>query len=653
MKPEEIIAFLTPGNDAIQLGFGALFLVLILATLIGVWRGATPRSWEKKWNGSQNGNSADDLDVEHGSVNEISAAVASTGEKLADIMPGILLILGLLGTFLGLGIALNKASTILIEANSGGGMDNAMANLMGMMEGLGTKFKTSTWGIIAFLLLKAWSAKNGYEERRLRWCVGKMKAAFEHSRHMQLQERQQTQQALIEALGKIDQTLIQQGQASDQQFEVQQKLSKHAGVTLIATHKAMQEMQQVLAAELRTLNGCSGQTRDALQESLGVLQQHSLTLKDTHTAVEGLQNALKPEMTELNTIGKQSLTRLQEMSSILEQHTTTLAGTHIAIQEMQHALLAPIETLNTTAEQSLAALGETAGALRSSAEIQEQQLVVSQAAQQSLKQLETDISNLGTISDAAAQMATAASAVGESATELRSVVSGLKEGIGEVLGSLKHDLGGTIDQMGDSFTTNMASMSATMAEATGGISKAVQDLSINVGATMKQVQASNEESMKIQKDAHGEFLLTSDTLNRNVEGMTTLVNDLREQILSGLRAVSESGLRMKSLDAQFKDVTEKATASATAMEHLVGELKRLQQASPLQPAVDAVAGRVEMIGKSMLKLDSHLQTLAKATADERQLQAIAQLQHPLERIVVGLDSLHGSLGQRSLHVEEA
>ena len=119
----------------------------------------------KKWQNGTPDDHSDDLDVEHGSVNEISSVVASTGERMAEIMPGILLILGLLGTFLGLGMALNKASSILIDANSAG-MDSAMSNLMGMMEGLGTKFKTSTWGITAFLFLKIFSAANGYEEKR-------------------------------------------------------------------------------------------------------------------------------------------------------------------------------------------------------------------------------------------------------------------------------------------------------------------------------------------------------------------------------------------------------------------------------------------------------------------------------------------------------
>jgi len=700
VKPEEIIAFLIPGNDLIQLVFGGLFLTLIAATLISVWRGATPASWEKKWNGStQSDGSADDLDVEHGSVNEISAAVASTGEKLADIMPGILLILGLLGTFLGLGIALNKASSILIEANAGGGMDSAMANLMGMMEGLGTKFKTSTWGIMAFLVLKAWSARNGYEERRLRWCVGKMKAAFEYSRKTQLQERQQTHHALIEALSKIDQTLVTQWQANYALLDTQCKLNKHAGVTLVATHKAVQELQQALVPEVRTLNACgveardalretvdtlrqhsvtlgathtavqdlqqalvsevqtlntsSEQTRDSLRDTLSTLQQHSITLVATHTAVQDLQQVLVPEVQTLNTSNEQARDSLLETLSTLQQHSITLVATHTAVQDLQQALVPEVQTLNASNEQVLGTLRETVSTLHQNSERQQQQLKAAEATQKSLEQFETNINNLGAISEAATEMASAASNVGVSAGELRSVISGFKDGVAEVLGTLKHDLGSTIDQMGDSFTENMANISATMANATDGISKAVADLSKNVGDTMDSVQKSNKDSMEIQKNAQREFLVTSETLNGSIEGMTGLVTDLRERILSGLSAVSESGRRMMAVDGQFKDVTEKAARSAVAIEDLVAELQKLQHASPLQPAMDSVVGRVEMIGHSLKRLDEHLLALKSAADDERQLQAIGQLQTPLERIVERLESLDARLEQFNLDAEEA
>ncbi|MBN2985276.1 hypothetical protein [Pseudomonas lactucae] len=658
------------------------------------------RPGKKKWNGNGLiGDHADNLDVEHGSVNEISTAVASTGEKLADIMPGILLILGLLGTFLGLGIALNKASTILLEANAGGGMDNAMANLMGMMEGLGTKFKTSTWGIMAFLLIKAWSARNGYEERRLRWCVGKMKAAFEYSRRAQLQERQQTQHALIEALGRIDQTLVNQWQTQHALLDTQCKLNKHAGITSVATHKAVQDLQQALVVEVRTLNVSNAQARDTLLETVNNLQQHGLTLSATHSAIQELQQALIPEVRSLNASNAQARDALKETVSNLQQHGLTLGATHTAVQELQQALVPEVQTLNASNALARDALQETvsnlqqhgltlgathsalqelqqalvpevqalksssklavdmlrdsASALQQSNEGQQLQLKATRTAQKSLEQVEASLSNLSAISDAATQMARAASDVGRSAGELQSVISGFKDGVADVLGGIKQDLGTTIDQMGNSFTDNMATMSATMANATDGISRAVTDLSSSVSQTMDKMKKSNEDSMEIQKKAQIEFLATSQNLNMNIGGMTGLVEDLRERIVSGLKAVSESGRRMIAVDSQFKEVTEKAARSAVAIEELVAELQSLQHSSPLQPVMDAVAGRVDMIGHSLQRLDEHLLALKSAADDERQLQAISQLQGPLERIVERLEYLDTRLEQLSLDAEEA
>jgi regulator of replication initiation timing len=604
-----------------------------------------------------------------------------------------------------------------------------MANLMGMMEGLGTKFKTSTWGIMAFLLLKAWSAANGYEERRLRWCVGKMKAAFEFSRQAQLHERQHTQLALIEALGRIDQTLVSQGQASQALLQTQCKLNRHASVTLVATHKAVQDLQQAMAPELGALNASQVQTRDALLETVSHLQQHGVTLGQTHSAIQTLQQALVPEVQTLNASNAQARDALLESVSNLQQHGVSLDATHSAIQALQQALVPEVQTLNasngqardalletvsnlqqhgisldaahsavqalqqalvpevqtlnasnaqardalletvshlqqhgvsldaahsavqalqhalipevqalkTGNEQVLDTLRESAATLLQSNEGQQQQLKAAQAAQSSLEQVATNISNLGAISEAATQMASAASDVGHSATELQSVISGFKDGVADVLGSIKHDLGTTIDQMGSSFTENMAGMSATMANATDGISTAVTDLSASVGETMNKMQKSNDDSMAIQKNAQVEFLATSENLNMNIGTMTGLVEDLRERIVSGLKAVSESGRRMVSVDSQFKDVTEKAARSAVAIEELVAELKQLQQASPLQPVMDAVASRVEMIGHSLHRLDEHLVALKSAADDERQLDAIGQLHGPLRQIVERLE----------------
>ncbi|MDE3735939.1 hypothetical protein PSH28_04985 [Pseudomonas resinovorans] len=562
MKLEEIAAFLLPGSDPIQATFGASILLLSVATMAAVWARANPSSWEKKWNGGTHDDASDDLDVEHGSVNEISSAVATTGEKMADIMPGILLILGLLGTFLGLGIALNKASTILVEANAGGGMDSAMTNLMGMMEGLGTKFKTSTWGIIAFLLLKAWAAKNGYEERRLRWCVGKMKFAFEHGRQEQKRERQQAQQTMIDALIRVDQSLLTQMDANRQLLDLQCKLSKHGTTTMInaldATRQAIENLQQAVLPQFQTLNATSLDTNKSLAETNALLHRHSE------------QNQL--------------------------------------------------------------------------------QLEDGQATRNALEQfVDANSRNLGAISQAASQMAEAASDVGQSAGQLQTAIDGFKVGVADVLGNLKQDLGSTIDLMGKSFAQNMDGMAATMADATAGISTAVADLSDNVGRTMESVQQSNSEAVAIQKNAQAEFLVTSGALNENVEAMTNLVNALCGDIKMGLKAVSESGRRLSDVNTRYEDVTRDAARSAEAIEKLVEELQAMQQTSPLQPAMDAVTGNVGLIGQHLRQVNEHLESL-RTTADDGRHR---ELHGALQQIIGQLASLKFHAEQISVPALEA
>ena len=373
----------------------------------------------------------------------------------------------------------------------------------------------------------------------------------------------------------------------------------------------------------------------------------------THTAVQELQQALVPEVQTLNASNALARDALQETVSNLQQHGLTLGATHSTLQELQQALVPEVQALKSSSELALDTLRDSASALQQSNEGQQLQLKATRTAQKSLEQIEASLSNLSAISEAATQMASAASDVGQSAGELQSVISGFKDGVADVLGSIKQDLGTTIDQMGNSFTDNMATMSATMANATDGISTAVTDLSSSVSQTMDKMQKSNEDSMEIQKKAQIEFLATSQNLNMNIGGMTGLVEDLRERIVSGLKAVSESGRRMIAVDSQFKEVTEKAARSAVAIEELVAELQNLQHSSPLQPVMDAVAGRVDMIGHSLQRLDEHLLALKSAADDERQLQAISQLKGPLERIVERLEYLDTRLEQLSLDAEEA
>ena len=150
MKILEIISFMNPFSDVLSAIFITTLLIASILVVIWLIKSAKVTAWEKNWVG-ENLNQ-NNLESDNGSIHELSEAIATKAEKTAEMLPGILLVFGLLGTFLGLGLALNNASNVLVNANSTG-MDGAMAELIGMMEGLGAKFKTSTWGLLCFIIL--------------------------------------------------------------------------------------------------------------------------------------------------------------------------------------------------------------------------------------------------------------------------------------------------------------------------------------------------------------------------------------------------------------------------------------------------------------------------------------------------------------------
>jgi methyl-accepting chemotaxis protein len=199
MTGGEVMSFILPQmDDPIQITFLLIILVLMIGTMVSAHLTARTVSWEKKWNRGTPDDSSDDLDIEHGSVTDLWHAVATAPEKIAEIMPGMLLVIGLLGTFLGLGLALNKASAILgqAEAMSAGAAADSMSHLMGLLQGLGTKFKTSTWGITGFVLLKIWSEGTRFEEKRLTWVISKVKTELEGRKRQEIAEEAKKREAL-------------------------------------------------------------------------------------------------------------------------------------------------------------------------------------------------------------------------------------------------------------------------------------------------------------------------------------------------------------------------------------------------------------------------------------------------------------------------
>lgn len=205
----EVIDFLKP-QDAFQLGFLTVILILTVGTMYVTHTAANPKKWERKWNRGTPDDTSDDLDIEHGSVTDLCNAVATWPEKLAGIMPGMLLVFGLLGTFLGLGIALNAASNILGSNNamSASGAAGSMSDLLQLLNGLGTKFKTSTWGIIGFISLTIFNNVHGFDEKRLGWVIEKVKNDLDSKKILEKEILKEKESALFFQISKASECIV-------------------------------------------------------------------------------------------------------------------------------------------------------------------------------------------------------------------------------------------------------------------------------------------------------------------------------------------------------------------------------------------------------------------------------------------------------------
>lgn len=597
MTFHDFIYFLLPEFDVIQLIFGGTMLFLVVLSISLLFIQANSKTWEKKWHDYIVTDDAGNIDSEQSSVSEISSAVASPAEKMIDVMPGILLIIGLLGTFLGLGIALNKASDILIDANSSG-MDDAMSNLMGMMEGLGTKFKTSTWGIISFLLLKSWSAVRGDEGKRLRWCVNKINAALNQVKQKAKQEKEAVQNLFLNALTRLDDSFIREGDATRNTLNL-----VHSGVESLFDNVIKQntlnnkELCENIAQEAQLIRDTLGKLHSDTGALISSAMKKSAdTMQKLHSDISRESHATRDTLNTLYTNTEAVLNAGMEQS---DTHNRKLIKQLSAVTNVMTAMLKGQQSFNSQLVDN------------SHLQLNEQK-----ETRESLQHfISINNANLETIKVSAETMSESAHGMGESALELQNAIGMFRETITSVLGGIKTDLGSTIEMMGDSFSQNMTQISGSMSDATEGISMAVTSLSQNVGVTMSEVKDSIEQSIKAQRNAQHEFISTSETLNEKVISMTKLVDDLREQILSGLSAISSSNRQVASLNNRYDAASSQNERSAQAIEDMVTRLQSLHTDNPLEPVL-------MKIHSGMNDLIRHIQSVEQAVLDNKEQDVI-------------------------------
>jgi hypothetical protein len=605
----EILSFLLPFHlspfklDALPSIFFFVIWGLFFFTIFRVYQTAKPENWEHNWYGGNKNNQSKKLDAEHGSVMEISEAVATPSEKLADIMPGMILIIGLLGTFLGLGLALDKASSILTGANALSNMDASMANLMQMLEGLGTKFKTSTWGLLAFILLKVILSKNGYEERRLRWSIEKVKSELDIVRDQKLQEDRNNNNKLIDCMQSIamqfEQTVAKNQSTNQEQLK---QLTQHTQDTIKAIQLSHDEqLKQLHLSNEENVRSLTSQSRliEGLVEN--TQQNHASHLEQTGNFLLSFEQNSKDHLSLLTQNHSGQIETLNKQSTLLEKKFDVLAQQSVSLIELvgeQHKETAQL--LQDNVAQSV----QTRNAMVDFIHKNEETVV-----------------RLG---KAAEGMSQAASIMGTSASQLQAVIESFRQNMEEVISLMKKDLNSTISNMNTSFSQNMTKMSDNLkssigdmstsfkknmsemskglGEATHDISNAVTSLSTSVDKTMNEVTATIGQSMELQTKAQKVFTQSTNTLNEYIEEMTGLVNKLSGDITGGLKAVSESNRQVIGLGKQIKLSSEDLTQTVG---NVFNDLSQnLDALNCLKPALENLANGIVLQKETLERMES-------------------------------------------------
>lgn len=301
MNPTEILDFLLPHlGDPLQVFFLSIIVLMMGFTIVSAHRTARPAFWERKWNRGTPHDHTDDLDIDHGSVTDLWDAVATAPEKLVEVMPGMLLVVGLLGTFLGLGLALNHASHILGQANalSASGAANSMQDLLGLLQGLGTKFKTSTWGITGFVFLKIWSELTRFEEKRLTWVIDKVKAELVSRKQVQLAAEMANKDALFAQIGGVAEKIVQG--LSEQiglLMEREKVLHEHTLHYLTQGVKGVRKDLEQIHSETNAMNLAltlfTGSTQSVVENMAGAATRMAGGADKVGDAATGLVNAVQ------------------------------------------------------------------------------------------------------------------------------------------------------------------------------------------------------------------------------------------------------------------------------------------------------------------------------------------------------------------------
>ena len=339
----DYIEYLFP-NDWIQGIFLLIIIVLSFGTALWVKLSTKERldkksgkilnCWELRWINKTPTDKNDDLRVEHGSVQELCEAVATPAEKLADALPSMLLVVGLMGTFLGVGVALNNAADVLNDPKLSS--DDMLNKMIGSLNALGALFKSSIYGIIGFFSFTLWKNKWGTDENRFKWCVKRcneeLKSKETEAEKFQRFQKENTEKIIL-ALDKVKESIGQSiaeciQNALTRGFEGVNKEIKNQ----IRETKTVVQQLQTLANQAESQTSTMDSLSETMKEQFTFVASSAQSMGTAANALAKSVDEFKPAVTDtLENIREEFVKSITDGSKVMEDAGVSIRN---AVAEM-------------------------------------------------------------------------------------------------------------------------------------------------------------------------------------------------------------------------------------------------------------------------------------------------------------------------------
>lgn len=585
-----LLNFLTPGN-----GFQWFFLILIITPLLLTITNAFRLGNEKNWALKFQQGKKNELTIEYGSVSELSEAVATTWEKALEALPGILLILGLLGTFIGLGLALDEAGKT-VGASSGSGMDdNTMSHLSDLINGLGTKFKTSTWGIIAFLILKIASGTLGLDEKRLAWCVQQVKNQEDNRKKIDVEFQQQNfeklNSSINDSVGNLDSNVGQQLKLNQESIH---SSSKHIVDHLETGNSTRSETNQLLNEIIQQLQTTIEKNSANFNQLLEVSTNqhlHLISKIDLLAVNSNTTNSLLADFVKSNkdNIERMSLAseKMVEASELVGSSATDLKSTVTNFEKgvtsvldgVKSELSAVISKMNQDFDKNLekmsTKLDESTRNIGSSVEI------LNQGVKTTLADLNSNLNSTinGMNNDFKMNLTEMSNSLKDSTNNISNAVANLSSGVDQTLQTLQNSVNMTMDRINSNFVKNIEKMSSRLETTTKEISNSINTSSeflnksiLAIDNSINIINSSIKSSEENQKRTSLIFEGSVDKLEEFVETQENLIKDLGGSIKLGLTSVSDAALQTRGIMNSLNTTNESIVGFTQKIDELITTL---------------------------------------------------------------------------------